>query len=119
MTGLLAFALSPAGRLVGVLLIAGGLYGAGFVRGKNRAEGRCQTAALRAEVETLKRDRDIARNAAADAAARATAIEAATAADQKIIEEVRRAPSNPSCIATDAAARRVQSIGQSRAGRQP
>jgi hypothetical protein len=117
MIGFLTFALSPAGRLIGILLVAGGLYTAGFVRGKNRAETRCQTAALRAEVATLKRDRDIARNAAADAATRATAIEAANAADQKIIEEVRRAPSTPSCIATDAAARRVQSIGQGRAGR--
>lgn len=72
---------------------------------------RGEAVALRAEIATLKADIAIARQAQADAATRAAAIEASAAADRKIIEEISRAPSNPACRLDDAAARRLSRIG--------
>lgn len=104
-------ALSPIGLLVAALVWTGGIYGFAWHRGKARAENACQTAALRAEIATLKADIAIARQAEADAATRAAAIEASAAADRKIVEEISRAPSNPACRIDDAAARRLSRIG--------
>lgn len=106
--------LSPLGRVALIAAFGFGIYGFGWQRGKAKAETRCETAALRAEIATLKRDRDIARVAEADAATRAAAIEAANAADQRIVEEVRNAPSNPACRLSPADALRLQSIGGTR-----
>ena len=85
-----------------------------YQTGVNAERKRGQAAALRAEIATLKADIAIARQAEADAKARATAIEVAAAADQRIVEEISRAPSNPACRLDDATARRLQSIGGTR-----
>lgn len=75
---------------------------------------RGEAAALRAEIATLKADIAIARQAEADAATRAAAVEIAAAADRKIVEEISRAPSNPACRLSPADALRLQSIGGTR-----
>jgi hypothetical protein len=93
-----------------VLAVLAGVYRAGV----NAERKRGEAAALRAEIATLQRDRDIARQAEADAAARTTALEAASRADRALLEEIRRAPPNPSCRLSPADARRLQSIGGSR-----
>ncbi|MFN6950998.1 MAG: hypothetical protein ACK4NE_00180 [Albidovulum sp.] len=113
--------LSPLWGRLAPYLIAGAvgmavLVGA-YQTGVRAERKRGEAVALRAEIATLKADIAIARVAEADAATRAAAIEAASAADQKIVEEVRNAPSTASCVADPAGARRVQSIGQGRAGR--
>lgn len=86
------------------------LFGA-YQTGVNAERKRGQAAALRAEIATLKADIGIARQAEADAATRAAAVEIAAAADRKIVEEIRSAPSNPACRLDDAAARRLSRIG--------
>jgi len=96
-------------------LIAAGLgmavlFGA-YRTGVNAERKRGEAAALRAQIATLRADIAIARQAEADAAARATAIEAAAAADQKIVEEVRNAPSIPACRLSERDARRLSRIG--------
>lgn len=87
-----------------------------YQTGVNAERKRGQAAALRAEIATLKADIAIARQAEADAATRAAAIEAANAADQRIVEEISRAPSIPACRLDDATARRLSRIG-GRSGR--
>ncbi len=117
MTALLGL-LSPLwGRLAPYLIAAGVgmavLIGA-YQTGVRAERKRGQAAALRAEIATLKADIAIARQAEADAATRAAAVEIAADADRKIVEEISRAPSNPACRLDDAAARRLQSIGGTR-----
>lgn len=75
---------------------------------------RGDAVVLRAEIATLKADIAIARQAEADAATRAAAIEASAATDRKIVEEISRAPSNPACRLSPADALRLQSIGGTR-----
>ena len=82
-----------------------------YQTGVNAERKRGQAAALRAEIATLKADIAIARQAEADAKARATAIEAAASADQRIVEEVRNASQTRSCVISPDLARRLQSIG--------
>lgn len=117
MTALLGL-LSPLwGRLAPYLIAAGVgmavLIGA-YQTGVRAERKRGQAAALRAEIATLKADIAIARQAEADAATRAAAVEIAADADRKIVEEISRAPSNPACRLDDATARRLQSIGGTR-----
>lgn len=117
MTALLGL-LSPLwGRLAPYLIAAGVgmavLFGA-YQTGVNAERKRGQAAALRAEIATLKADIAIARQAEADAATRAAAVELAADADRKIVEEIRRAPSNPACRLGADDARRLQSIGGAR-----
>lgn len=117
MTALLGL-LSPLwGRLAPYLIAAGVgmavLIGA-YQTGVNAERKRGQAAALRAEIATLKADIAIARQAEADAATRAAAVETAAAADRKIVEEISRAPSNPACRLSPADALRLQSIGGAR-----
>lgn len=117
MTWLLALATPIWGRVapyltaagLGIVLIAG-IYQTGVRAERKRGEA----AALRAQIATLEADIRQARLAAADGAARAAAIEAASASDNRIIEEVRHAPTSPICVASEPAARRVQSIGEGR-----
>lgn len=85
-----------------------------YQTGVNAERKRGQAAALRAEIATLKADIAIARQAEADAATRAAAVEIAAAADRKIVEEISRAPSNPACRLGADDARRLQSIGRTR-----
>jgi hypothetical protein len=92
--------------LVGGALVVG-IYQTGVRAERKRGEA----AALRAEIATLTRDRDIARQAEADAAARAAALDAASRADRALLEEIRRAPPNPSCRLSERDARRLQRIG--------
>lgn len=114
MTALLGL-LSPLWGRLAPYLIAGAVGMAVLIgvyqTGVNAERKRGQAAALRAEIATLKADIAIARQAEADAATRAAAVEIAAAADRKIVEEISRAPSNPACRLDDAAARRLQSIG--------
>lgn len=110
-------ALSPIGLVAMVAIGAVSLYGVGFHRGKARAAGECQVAALRAEIATLKADIAIARRAEAEARTLSAAIEAAAQTDQKLVEELRNVPPSPSCIADPAGARRVHGIGTTRSGR--
>jgi len=90
--------------LVGGALVVG-IYQTGVRAERKRGEA----AALRAEIATLTRD--IARQAEADAAARAAALDAASRADRALLEEIRRAPPNPSCRLSERDARRLQRIG--------
>lgn len=99
---------------LGVAVLAGA-----YRTGVNAERKRGEAAALRATIATLQADIAIARQAEADAAARAVALEAASAADRKIVEEIRNAPPTASCRADAAGARRLQSIGTGRARRQP
>lgn len=117
MTALLGL-LSPLwGRLAPYLIAAGVgmavLIGA-YQTGVRAERKRGQAAALRAEIATLKADIAIARQAEADAATRAAAVEIAADADRKIVEEISRAPSNPACRLSPADALRLQSIGGTR-----
>lgn len=110
--------LSPLWGRLAPYLIAGAvgmavLVGA-YQTGVNAERKRGQAAALRAEIATLKADIAIARQAEADAATRAAAVELAADADRKIVEETRRAPSNPACRLSPADALRLQSIGGAR-----
>lgn len=82
-----------------------------YQTGVNAERKRGQAAALRAEIATLKADIAIARQAEADAATRAAAIELAADADRKIVEETRRAPPMASCVVDEPTRRRLQSIG--------
>lgn len=122
MTALLALATPIWGRLAPYLIAAGlgitlviGIYQTGARAERKRGEA----AALRAKIATLEADIRQARMAAADGAARATAIEAAFASDNRIIEEVRRAAGPISCRLSPADAARLQSIGAGRAGARP
>lgn len=114
MTALLAIA-APIWRQAAPYLIAvslGAVLIAGIYQTGVRAERkRGEAAALRAQIETLKADIALARLAAADGAARAAAIDAASASDSRVIEEVRRAAPPTTCVLDDATARRLQSIG--------
>lgn len=122
MTALLALVSPIWGRLapylvaagLGVVLVAG-IYETGVRAERKRGEA----AGLRAQIATLEADIKQARLAAADGAARATAIEAASATDNRIIEEVRRAAGPNSCRLSPADAARLQSIGSGRAGARP
>ena len=117
MTAILGL-LSPLWGRFAPYLIAGAvgmavLIGA-YQTGVRAERKRGQAAALRAEIATLKADIAIARQAEADAKARATAIEAAASADQRIVEEVRNASQTRFCVISPDLARRLQSIGGTR-----
>ena len=106
--------LSPLWGRLAPYLIAGAvgmavLVGA-YQTGVNAERKRGQAAALRAEIATLKADIAIARQAEADAATRAAAVEIAAAADRKIVEEISRAPSNPACRLSPADVQRLNRI---------
>lgn len=123
MTALLGL-LSPLGALLRPLapyLIAAGLGIAVIVgayqTGVRAERKRGEAAALRAELATVRADLAIARQAAADGEVRAAAIAAQSAADNRIVEEVRNAPRPNSCRLSPADAGRLQSIGAGRAGR--
>lgn len=64
--GAWAFLTSPVGRYVGYGLIALAVYGAGFLRGEQRADLRCQTSQLQAEADAKQRDLDAAADASDD-----------------------------------------------------
>jgi len=107
--------LSPLWGRLAPYLIAGAvgmavLVGA-YQTGVNAERKRGQAAALRAEIATLKADIAIARQAEADAATRAAAVELAADADRKIVEETRRVPPMASCVVDEPTRRRLQSIG--------
>jgi hypothetical protein len=110
--------LSPLWGRLAPYLIAGAvgmavLVGA-YQTGVRAERKRGEAAALRAQIATLKADIAIARQAEADAKARATAIEVAASADQRIVEEVRNASQTRSCVISPDLARRLQSIGGTR-----
>jgi len=110
--------MSPLWGRLAPYLIAGAvgmavLVGA-YQTGVRAERKRGEAVALRAEIATLKADIAIARQAEADAATRAAAVEIAAAADRRIVEEISRAPSNPACRLSPADALRLQSIGGAR-----
>lgn len=109
--------LSPLWGRLAPYLIAGAvgmavLVGA-YQTGVRAERKRGEAVALRAEIATLKADIAIARQAEADAATRAAAIERAADADRKIVEETRHAPPMASCVVDEPTRRRLQSIGGS------
>ena len=114
MTALLGL-LSPLWGRLAPYLIAGAvgmavLVGA-YQTGVRAERKRGEAAALRSQIATLKADIAIARQAEADAATRAAAVEIAAATDRKIVEETRRAPPLASCVVDEPTRRRLQSIG--------
>lgn len=107
--------LSPLWGRLAPYLIAGAvgmavLVGA-YQTGVRAERKRGEAVALRAEIATLKADIAIARQAEADAATRAAAVELAADADRKIVEETRRVPPMASCVVDEPTRRRLQSIG--------
>lgn len=78
---------SPLGRIVGAGLIAAAIYGTGYLRGSNKAETRCQEAAVRAELAAAQRDLAIQRAAAEFARKKADELsKAKDDLDQKVSE---------------------------------
>ena len=114
MTAILGL-LSPLWGRLAPFAIAGAIAMAviigAYQTGVRAERKRGEAAALRAQIAALRADIAIARQAEVDAAARATAIEAASAADQRIVEEVRNAPSIPACRLSERDARRLSRIG--------
>ncbi len=100
-------------RLVAIMGAFLAAYGAGWFKGHSSASRACQTATLRAEVASLKRD-----IAAADEAAKSFKEEAdrnagIAAENQKIIDTHKKAMTNarPPCLATpldDSRMRRIR-----------
>lgn len=101
------FSISPVVAFLigaGAVLVAGGaytmkIYNAGYAS----AESKCEAAALQAQIDAMKQDRDTARSAAADATLKLAAIEAQTKEEQErtaeYVDELKNRPA-PSCALT-------------------
>lgn len=108
MAGVLAFLASGVGRYVAGALLLLVAYGAGYARGGSRAEGKCEAAALRADLAAARQDLRLARDLAAmDAAAHKDAA-ALAAANQRIVDDLRSQP--PRCRLSGDDARRLRGI---------
>lgn len=104
----------PLAKVGLIAAVALGIYTTGFIRGKHRAETRCQTAALRSELAAKQIDLTAALSTAEANAAALQQEQDAVAANQEKIREYERAlaarPAGSSCIRTDDDLRRLRGL---------
>lgn len=82
---------SPLAKVGAIVAVVLAIYTAGFIRGKHRAESRCQTAALNSRIAAQAIDLSVAQ---ATAEAHATALrqeQAVVAANEEKIRDYERA----------------------------
>lgn len=100
--GILAFLGNPIARYALIAVAALGLWAYAEKRGENRAEARCQEAALRAELQAKTVDQEAARAAEEQAKADASKIQGdLDEANKRITEYAERLKSQPACVLND------------------
>ncbi len=111
MTGLLALALGPTGRALGLALLAMGLLGAIYNAGASKARKACEAAALRAQIEALRGDLRAAQEAEARALQEMGVVdERAKINAQRVAELERLGGGKGACVLDADGARRLRAI---------